>query len=242
MPVSLFLCTFVSKCNYFLRMKDKILAALTAINGQYNFPKDVLERIVANAPAFESEDEIVTWIDSMKPMFGLMQSYSDSRVGNQQKEVSKLREELNALKVAKGEQGSDEEKDLEKRLGVMIEAQMSAYKKQIDELLSANKDLKEKVSKSEQDSKEREFSELKKRVARELGIPDTLLGLVDGKLTSDMDEKRVNEVLADCKKTFVDAGLRSVETASATATSQEEAKKRAEDFLADFKAGQETNE
>lgn len=242
MSVSWFLCTFVPKCNYFLRMKDKILAALTAINGQYNFPKEVLERIAAAAPAFESEDKIGTWIDSMKPMFGLMQSYSDSRVGNQQKEVTKLREELDTLKVAQGGRGSGEDKDLEKRLGVMIEAQMSAYKKQIDDLLNANKDLKEKVSKSEQDSKEREFSELKKRVARELGISDALLGLVDGKLTSDMDEKRVNEVLAECKKTFVDEGLRSVETASATATSQEEAQNRAKDFLADFKASQETNE
>lgn len=49
-------------------MKEKILAALVAVNGQYNLPKEYLEKVALTAPTFESEDMISSWIDSQKPM------------------------------------------------------------------------------------------------------------------------------------------------------------------------------
>ena len=41
-------------------MKEKILAALTAISGQYNLPKEQLEKIAALAPADLTEDKITS--------------------------------------------------------------------------------------------------------------------------------------------------------------------------------------
>ena len=101
-------------------MKEKVLAALSAINGQYNFPKEQLEKIASTAPAFESEDKIVSWVDSLKPMLGLMQSYADSRVTAQSKELVQLREELDAAKKARVEGVGSLSDDLEKRLGVIL--------------------------------------------------------------------------------------------------------------------------
>lgn len=223
-------------------MKEKVLDALSAINGQYNLPKEQLEKIAATAPAFESEDKISSWVDSLKPMLGVMQSYADSRVTAQQKELSKLREELDAAKKERDGSGVSLGDDLEKRLGVMLDARLSAYKEQMDELAKANKELSDKVLQSEVSDRERQFSEIKKRVAGELGISEELLSLVDGKLDAGMDESKINEVLSDCKKKMVKYGLKSVETQSYHAGSKELANERAKEYLEQFKARQNGNQ
>lgn len=223
-------------------MKEKVLAALSAINGQYNFPKEQLEKIASTAPAFESEDKISSWVDSLKPMLGLMQSYADSRVTAQSKELVQLREELDAAKKARVDGSGSLSDDLEKRLGVMLDSRLSAYREQMDELSKANKELVERVRQSEATDKERQFSEIKKRVAGELGISEDLLSLVDGKLDASMDESKINEVLSDCKKKLVANGLKTVETQSYNAGSKELANERAKAYLEQFKARQNGNQ
>ena len=212
-------------------MKEKILAALSAINGQYNFPKEVLDKIATTAPTFESEDKIAPWIDSQKPLFAIMQSYSDNRVTGQQKELSALREELENLKKASVVAAGSNQDDLEKKLGVMIDARVSGLQSKMDELLAAKQDLEKKVSASEEQTKSREFSELKKRVAGDLGLTDDLLSLVDGKLSVGMTEKEISDVLSECKKKFVELGLRSVETQGTPSSSQEAVNNRADAYL-----------
>lgn len=211
-------------------MKEKILTALVAVNGQYNLPKEYLDRIAATAPAFESEDKIASWVDSQKPMMALMQSYADSRVTERVKEVETLKKEVETLKGGNGSQGTD----LEKRLGSLKDELWKGFEEKLNTLQAQNDELQKKVAGYESDDKERQFSELKKRVATELGLSDVALGLVEGKLNSDMDEKTVNEVLSSCKKSLIDLGLTPVEGSRTPANAEQVAAKRAEDYLKQF--------
>ena len=79
-------------------MKEKILAALTAISGQYNLPKEQLEKIAALAPSDLTEDKINSWAESMKGTMSLMQSYADSRVTGSTKDLEAARKEIEDLK------------------------------------------------------------------------------------------------------------------------------------------------
>lgn len=211
-------------------MKEKILTALVAVNGQYNLPKEYLDRIAATAPAFESEDKIVSWVDSQKPMMALMQSYADSRVTERVKEVETLKKEVETLKGGNGSQGTD----LEKRLGSLKDELWKGFEEKLNTLQAQNDELQKKVAGYESGDKERQFSELKKRVATELGLSDVALGLVEGKLNSDMDEKTVNEVLSSCKKSLIDLGLTPVEGSHSPVDAEQVAAKRAEDYLKQF--------
>lgn len=211
-------------------MKEKILTALVAVNGQYNLPKEYLDRIAATAPAFESEDKIASWVDSQKPMMALMQSYADSRVTERVKEVETLKKEVETLKGGNGSQGTD----LEKRLGSLKDELWKGFDDKLKTLQAQNDELQKKVAGYESGDKERQFSELKKRVATELGLSDVALGLVEGKLNSDMDEKTVNEVLSSCKKSLIDLGLTPVEGSRTPANAEQVAAKRAEDYLKQF--------
>ncbi len=210
-------------------MKEKILTALVAVNGQYNFPKEYLEKIAANAPAFESEDKIQSWVDSQRPMMALMQSYADSRVTKRGEEIDNLKKEIETLKV-----GSSQDADLENRLGSLKDELWKGFDEKLKTLQTQNDELQKKVTGYENSDKERQFSELKKRVAKEIGLSDTALGLVEGKLNSEMDETKVSEVLASCKKSLVELGLTPIEDSRVNANAAQIAAKRAEDFLKEF--------
>jgi len=73
--------------------------------------------------------------------------------------------------------------------------------------------------------------EIKKRVAKELCLTDEALGLVEGKLTSDMDETKINEVLSEQKKVLVKMGLSNVEDGHTSTDPSEAAKARAKEYL-----------
>lgn len=212
-------------------MKEKILTALVAVNGQYNLPKEYLDRIAATAPAFESEDKIASWVDSQKPMMALMQSYADSRVTERVKEVETLKKEVEALKSVGG---GGQDTDLEKKLGSLKDELWKGFDERLKTLQAQNDELQKKVAGYESGDKERQFSELKKRVATELGLSDVALGLVEGKLNSDMDEKTVNEVLSSCKKSLIDLGLTPVDGSHSPVDAEQVAAKRAEDYLKQF--------
>jgi hypothetical protein len=202
-------------------MTEKILAALSAINGQYNLPKDYLEKVAATAPKFESEDEISAWVDSQKPMLGLMQSYADSRVSQAQKKVE----------PAQGD-------DLAKQLGILKDELKNDFKEQLDaatkSLRDENAELRKQVDTFNASASETKFLELKKRVATELGLSDKALGLLESKLDSSMDEKKINEVLSEGKKDLISLGLNPIEGSHYQHTVKDTAKEFAKNFLDDF--------
>ena len=202
-------------------MTEKILAALVAINGQYNLPKDYLEKVAATAPKFESEDEISTWVDSQKPMLGLMQSYADSRVSQAQKKVEPAQND-----------------DLAKQLGILKDELKNDFKEQLEtatkSLRDENAELKKQVDSFNASASETRFLELKKRVAIELGLSDKALGLLESKLDSSMDEKKINEVLSEGKKDLISLGLNPIEGSRYQHTVKDTAKDYAKTFLDDF--------
>lgn len=214
-------------------MKEKILTALVAVNGQYNLPKEYLEKIAATAPAFESEDKISSWVDSQKPVMALMQSYADSRVTERVKEVDTLKKEIETLK------GRPQDTDLEKKLGSLKDELWKGFDERLKTLQTQNDELQKKVASYESGNKERQFSELKKRVAKEIGLSDVALGLVEGKLNPDMDETKVNEVLSSCKKSLIELGLTPIEGTHTNADSAQVAAKRAGDYLKQFESQKE---
>lgn len=205
-------------------MKEKILAALVAVNGQYNLPKDYLEKVALTAPDFESEDKIAAWVDSQKPMLAVMQSYADSR-------VSSMKKELDDLRAAKGNSSANE--DLDKRLGVFKEDLTKMFEGRISALEKDKAELTEKLNGYETASKTAEFEEIKKRVAKELGLSDVALKFASGRLTSDMDESKINEVLSECKKEMISMGLSPIEGQHYQHTSADAASAYAKSYLDD---------
>lgn len=221
-------------------MKEKILAALSAISGQYNLPKEQLEKIAALAPADLTEDKISSWAESQKGVMALMQSYSDSRVTANAKELADLKKEVEDWKKKAEEAGKQKpETDLEKALGTMKSELEASFNAKLEELSKQNKDLRDQADKNAQAEKERQFVEIKKRVATELGLTDKALELVEGKLTSDMDEAKINEVLSAQKKVLVEMGLHSVETGNQSLEPDEAAKARAKAYLDDLEKQQQ---
>ncbi len=207
-------------------MKEKILALLTASNGQYNLPKDVLDKIANTAPKFEKEEEYSNWVESIKPFMALMQSYSDSRVTN-------LMKDNEALKAQIGGNGKGAGDDLEERLGKMLEEKvsktleekMAGYK----ELNSKYEELQKKQKEQEENSKITNFKQTVERIAKEVGLDNELLGLVSGGIAPDSDEKSINEYLSKCKKTFIDKGILELE--GEKTTDEAAARKRADDWV-----------
>jgi hypothetical protein len=198
-------------------MTEKILAALVAVNGQYNLPKDYLEKVAATAPKFESEDEISSWVDSQKPMLGLMQSYADSRVSQAQKKVEPA-----------------QDNDLSKQLGIWKDELKKEFEEQLKGLREENAQLNKRVEGYESNASEAKFVEIKKRVAKELGLSDKALGLLEGKLDASMDEKRINEVLSEGKKDLISMGLSPIEGAQYQHTVKDSAKDYAKNYLDQF--------
>ena len=220
----------ITKNANFDIMKEKILALLTAKGGQYNLPKDVLSSVADLAPKDLAEDKIEEWVTTIAmPQMALLQRYSDSR-------VTTLTKELEDLKKKSKEETKKDEHDLEKLLGGLEER----ISKTVDEKLSGYSELKnqhEELLKRQKEVEDAQklasFQELKKRVAKEVGLNDRMLNLVDGKVTIDMDETKVKEVFADCKKEFIGMGLMEVENTLAgddTAVRQR-AKSRLDEFI-----------
>lgn len=209
---STFAAEITTQTKFFDIMKEKILAALTAISGQYNLPKEQLEKIAALAPADLTEDKITSWAESQKGIMALMQSYADSRVTANSKELADLKKEVEDWKNKAEEAGKKtQETDLEKALGTMRKELEDSFEAKLNTLTEKNAELEKRVGQSDEAEKARQFGELKKRVAKELGLSDKALGLLDGKLTSDMDEAKVNEVLSAGKKDLIEMGLRNIE-------------------------------
>ena len=223
-------------------MKEKILAALSAISGQYNLPKEQLEKIAALAPADLTEDKINTWAESQKGVMAMMQSYADSRVTATTKELETARQEAADWKRKAEEAGKQQPTvpaDLKEALGAMKKELEDGFNARLAELTKQNKDLQAQANATAAAEKERQFLEIKKRVAKELGLTDEALGLVEGKLTSDMDETKINEVLSEQKKVLVKMGLNNVEDGHASTDPSEAAKKRADTFLDDLEKQQQ---
>lgn len=222
-------------------MKEKILAALTAISGQYNLPKEQLEKIAALAPADLTEDNVNTWAESQKGLMAMMQSYADSRVTATSKELETARQEAADWKKKAEEAGKQQPTtvpaDLKETLGAMKKELEDGFNARLAEITKQNKDLQDQANATAAAEKERQFLEIKKRVAKELGLTDKALELVEGKLTSDMDEAKINEVLSAQKQVLVEMGLHSVEDHVSTDPS-EAAKKRADAFLDDLEKQQ----
>lgn len=214
-------------------MKEKILAALTAISGQYNLPKEQLEKIAALAPADLTEDKVNSWAESQKGLMSLMQSYADSRVTANSKELQDLKKELEDWKKKAEESGKKTPgtDDLDSVLGAKLKALEDSFNAKLDELGKKNKDLQDQANATAAAEKERQFLEIKKRVAKELGLTDKALELVDGKLNSDMDEAKINEVLSAQKKVLVELGLNTVEASHLSDDPREAAKARAKAAL-----------
>ena len=213
-------------------MKEKILAALTAISGQYNLPKEQLEKIAALAPADLTEDKITSWAESMKGTMSLMQSYADSRVSGSTKDLEAARKEIEDWKKKAEEAGKQKPgTDLEKALGAMEKRLTDSFEAKFKDLADKNKTLEDQANATAAAEKERQFVELKKRVAKELGLSDKALGLLEGKLTQDMDETKVNEILSQGKKDLVEMGLSSVETSHLSDDPSEVARTRAKAAL-----------
>ena len=224
-------------------MKEKILAALTAISGQYNLPKEQLEKIAALAPADLTEDKITSWAESQKSYMALMQSYSDSRVTANSKELQDLKKENEDLKKAAeaGKQQPTVPADLKEALGAMKKELEDGFNARLAEITKQNKDLQDQANATAAAEKERQFLEIKKRVAKELGLTDKALELVDGKLNSDMDEAKINEVLSAQKKALVELGLNTVESSHLSDNPSEAAKARAKAYLDDLEKKQQQN-
>ena len=229
---STFAAEITTQTKFFDIMKEKILAALTAISGQYNLPKEQLEKIAALAPADLTEDKITSWAESQKSYMALMQSYSDSRVTANSKEMQDLKKENEDLKKAAEEAGKKTpETDLEKALGAMEKRLTDKFEAKFKDLADKNKTLEDQANATAAAEKERQFVELKKRVAKELGLSDKALGLLEGKLTQDMDETKVNEILSHGKKDLVEMGLHNVESSLITTNPSEAAQARAKAAL-----------
>ena len=229
---STFAAEITTQTKFFDIMKEKILAALTAISGQYNLPKEQLEKIAALAPADLTEDKITSWAESQKSYMALMQSYSDSRVTANSKELQDLKKENEDLKKKTEEAGKKtQETDLEKALGAMEKRLTDNFEAKFKDLADKNKTLEDQANATAAAEKERQFVELKKRVAKELGLSDKALGLLEGKLTKDMDETKVNEILSQGKKDLVEMGLHNVESSLITTNPSEAAQARAKAAL-----------
>lgn len=215
-------------------MKEKILAALSAISGQYNLPKEQLDKIAALAPADLTEDKITSWAESQKGVMAMMQSYADSRVTATTKELETARQEAADWKKKAEEAGKQQPTmpaDFQTALGAMKKELEDGFNAKLAEITKQNKDLQDQASATAAAEKERQFLEIKKRVAKELGLTDEALGLVEGKLTSDMDEAKINEVLSEQKKVLVKMGLSNVEDGHASTDPSEAAKARAKEYL-----------
>ena len=239
---STFAAEITTQTKFFDIMKEKILAALTAISGQYNLPKEQLEKIAALAPADLTEDKITSWAESQKSYMALMQSYSDSRVTANSKELQDLKKENEDLKKKAEEAGKKtQETDLEKALGAMEKRLTDNFEAKFKDLADKNKTLEDQANATAAAEKERQFVELKKRVAKELGLSDKALELVDGKLNSDMDEAKINEVLSAQKKALVELGLNSVEDGQVYGDASEAAKARAKAYLDGLEKKQQQN-
>ena len=220
--------------------KEKILAALTAISGQYNLPKEQLEKIAALAPADLTEDGLQTWAESQKGIMALMQSYADSRVTANSKELADLKKEVEDWKKKAEEAGKKSpETDLEKALGAMKKELEDSFNTKLEELKQKNKDLQDQADARSAADKEREFTELKKRVAKELKLSDEALELLEGKLTSDMDEAKVNEVLSAGAKKLTEMGLHTVEAGHQVQGQEEAVKARAKAFIDELERQQQ---
>lgn len=225
-------------------MKEKILAALTAISGQYNLPKEQLEKIAALAPADLTEDKISSWAESMKGTMSLMQSYADSRVSGSTKDLEAARKEIEDWKKKAEEAGKQQPTvpaDLKEALGAMKKELEDGFNARLAEITKQNKDLQDQANANAAAEKERQFLEIKKRVAKELGLSDKALGLLEGKLKSDMDETKVNEILSQGKKDLVEMGLSSVESSHVSTDPSEAAKARAKAYLDELEKKQQQN-
>ena len=229
---STFAAEITTQTKFFYIMKEKILAALTAISGQYNLPKEQLEKIAALAPADLTEDKITSWAESQKGTMSLMQSYADSRVSGSTKDLEAARKEIEDWKKKAEEAGKKTpETDLEKALGAMEKRLTDSFEAKLKDLADKNKTLEDQANATAAAEKERQFVELKKRVAKELGLSDKALGLLEGKLTQDMDETKVNKILSQGKKDLVEMGLSSVETSHLSDDPSEVARTRAKAAL-----------
>lgn len=206
-------------------MKEKILALLTASNGQYNLPKDMLEKIANNAPKFEKEEECSAWVEGIKPFMALMQSYSDSRVTN----IMKENETLKAQIESKGKTGDDLEerlgKMLEEKVSKTLEEKMAGYK----ELSTKYEELQRKQEEQDKNTKTATFKQTVERIAKEVGLDNELLNLVSGGISQESDDKSINEYLSKCKKTFIDKGIMELE--GEITTDEAAARKRADDWV-----------
>lgn len=226
-------------------MKEKILAALSAISGQYNLPKEQLEKIAALAPADLTEDKVNSWAESQKGLMAIMQSYADSRVTATSKELETARQEAADWKKKAEEAGKQQtttvSADLKEALGAMKKELEDGFNARLAELTKQNKDLQDQANANAKAEKERQFLEIKKRVAKELGLTDKALELVGGKLTSDMDEAKINEVLSAQKQVLVEMGLHSVENGSVSGDPSEAAKARANAYLDELEKKQQQN-
>ena len=239
---STFVAEITTQTKFFDIMKDKILAALTAISGQYNLPKEQLEKIAALAPADLTEDKITSWAESMKGTMSLMQSYADSRVSGSTKDLEAARKEIEDWKKKVEEAGKKTpETDLKEALGAMKKELEDGFNARLAEITKQNKDLQDQANATAAAEKERQFLEIKKRVAKELGLTDKALELVDGKLNSDMDEAKINEVLSAQKKALVELGLNTVESSHLSDNPSEAAKARAKAYLDDLEKKQQQN-
>lgn len=239
---STFAAEITTQTKFFDIMKEKILAALTAISGQYNLPKEQLEKIAALAPADLTEDKITSWAESQKSYMALMQSYSDSRVTANSKELQDLKKENEDLKKKAEEAGKQQPTvpaDLKEALGAMKKELEDGFNARLAEITKQNKDLQDQANATAAAEKERQFLEIKKRVAKELGLTDKALELVDGKLNSDMDEAKINEVLSAQKKALVELGLNSVEGGQVSGDPSEAAKARAKAYLDELEKKQQ---
>lgn len=203
-------------------MKEKLLALLTANNGQYNLPKDVLDKIADTAPELKTEEEVSAWVESIKPYMGIMQSYSDSRVTN-------LRKENETLK----QRGKEQAGDLEERLGKMLDEKLS---KTLEERMAGYKELSEKYEALQKKQEEQElnqkteaFKQMVERIAKEVGLDNELLNLISGGIAKDSDEKAINTYLSNCKKTFIEKGIMELE--GVLTPDDAAAKKRADDWV-----------
>ena len=224
-------------------MKEKILAALTAISGQYNLPKEQLEKIAALAPADLTEDKINSWAESQKGLMAMMQSYADSRVTATSKELETARQEAADWKKKAEEAGKQQPAtvpaDLKEALGAMKKELEDSFNTKLEELKQKNKDLQDQADARSAADKEREFTELKKRVAKELKLSDEALELLEGKLTSDMDEAKVNEVLSAGAKKLTEMGLHTVEAGHQVQGGEEAVKARAKAFIDELERQQQ---
>ena len=182
-------------------MKEKILALLTSKGGQYNLPKEILSSIADSAPQDLNEDKIESWVTGTAlPQMALLQRYSDTRVTklNQELEELKKKQATNSDKDDKDKKDFDLEKllgGLEERINKTVEQKLSGY----DNLKNQHEELLKKQQEIENAQKLKDFKELTKRVAKSVGMNDRMLNLVEGKLNAEMDEKKVTEVLSECK-------------------------------------------